>query len=174
MFDALATRSHRSREQAFAGLDLKYGRLDKRAKILMERFTANPTASIPRACQNWGETCAAYASSATLTSTGGTSWRRTGSRCCRRPQIDPWRRNPLTQPGTCKPAGSAASNDLAWVKQNRTLGTIFLRRQHSCTHLLSYLLATRRKILLGAFSAPTLALFSILAQMERHPMQALT
>lgn len=52
--------SKRWTEQEFAGLDLGDGRLNKRAKILMERFTANPTASIPMACESWAETCAAY------------------------------------------------------------------------------------------------------------------
>jgi hypothetical protein len=41
-------------------MDLGDGRLNKRAKILMERFAANPTASIPMACHSWSETCAAY------------------------------------------------------------------------------------------------------------------
>ncbi|WP_441294944.1 IS4/Tn5 family transposase DNA-binding protein, partial [Massilia antarctica] len=58
--DALATGSSRWTEQEFAGLDLGDGRLDKRAKILMERLSANPTASIPMACESWSETCAAY------------------------------------------------------------------------------------------------------------------
>jgi hypothetical protein len=56
----LATESTRWTEQEFAGLSLGDGRLDKRAKILMERFAANPTASIPMACHSWAETCAAY------------------------------------------------------------------------------------------------------------------
>jgi hypothetical protein len=56
----LATGSQRWTEQEFAGLDLGDGRLNKRAKILMERFAANPTASIPMACNSWSETCAAY------------------------------------------------------------------------------------------------------------------
>jgi Transposase DNA-binding len=47
-------------EQEFAGLDLGDARLDRRAKKLMERFAANPTASIPQACDSWSETCAAY------------------------------------------------------------------------------------------------------------------
>eukprot|EP01032_Pedospumella_encystans_P034621 gene34621-39141_t len=34
-------------DHEFAGLDLGDGRLNKRAKILMERFAANPEASIP-------------------------------------------------------------------------------------------------------------------------------
>ncbi|MBC8726774.1 hypothetical protein F6X37_36520, partial [Paraburkholderia sp. 31.1] len=37
-------------EQEFAGLDLGDARLDRRAKKLMERLAANPTASIPQAC----------------------------------------------------------------------------------------------------------------------------
>jgi hypothetical protein len=56
----MATGSQRWTEQEFAGLDLGDGRLNKRAKILMERFAANPTASIPMACNSWSETCAAY------------------------------------------------------------------------------------------------------------------
>jgi hypothetical protein len=56
----LATGSKRWTEQEFAGLDLGDGRLNKRAKLLMERFSAKPTASIPVACHSWGETCAAY------------------------------------------------------------------------------------------------------------------
>ena len=35
-------------------------RLNKRAKVLMERLSAKPTASIPMACRGWGETLAAY------------------------------------------------------------------------------------------------------------------
>ena len=48
------------RPPEFAGLDLGDGRRNKRAKILMERFAANPTASILDACDSWSETCAAY------------------------------------------------------------------------------------------------------------------
>ncbi len=58
--DALAKIVQRWTDQEFAGLDLGDGRLNKRAKILMERFAANPTASIPDACNSWSETCAAY------------------------------------------------------------------------------------------------------------------
>lgn len=47
-------------EQEFAALDLGDARLDKRAKKLMERLSAKPTASIPEACDTWSETCAAY------------------------------------------------------------------------------------------------------------------
>ncbi|MEO8837400.1 MAG: hypothetical protein ABI351_01665, partial [Herbaspirillum sp.] len=31
-------------------------RLDKRARILMERFAADPMASVPKACWGWGIT----------------------------------------------------------------------------------------------------------------------
>jgi NAD(P)-dependent dehydrogenase (short-subunit alcohol dehydrogenase family) len=41
------------------------------AKILMERFTANPTASIPMACHGLGEPCAAYC----FLSTPDVEWR---------------------------------------------------------------------------------------------------
>jgi len=44
----------------FAQLDLGDARLDKRARILMERFAADPTASVPKACHGWGETMGAY------------------------------------------------------------------------------------------------------------------
>jgi hypothetical protein len=47
-------------EQEFAGLDLGDARLDRRAKKLVERLAAKPTASIPEACDGWSETCAAY------------------------------------------------------------------------------------------------------------------
>ena len=47
-------------DDEFAGLDLGDIRLNKRAKILMERFAAHPEASIPAACDGWSETVAAY------------------------------------------------------------------------------------------------------------------
>ncbi|WP_206955976.1 IS4 family transposase [Trinickia acidisoli] len=47
-------------EQEFAGLDLGDARLNRRAKKLVERLAAKPTASIPQACDSWSETCAAY------------------------------------------------------------------------------------------------------------------
>lgn len=47
-------------EQEFSSLNLGDARLNKRAKRLMERFSAKPTASIPKACNSWGETFAAY------------------------------------------------------------------------------------------------------------------
>lgn len=47
-------------EQEFAALDLGDVRLDKRAKKLMERLAAKPTASMSEACDTWSETCAAY------------------------------------------------------------------------------------------------------------------
>jgi hypothetical protein len=58
--DALTKVTERWTEREFAGLDLGDGRLNKRAKILMERLAADPTASIPMACHSWGETIAAY------------------------------------------------------------------------------------------------------------------
>lgn len=44
----------------FEQLDLGDARLNKRARILMERLAAEPTASVPKACNGWGETVAAY------------------------------------------------------------------------------------------------------------------
>ncbi|MFJ4293625.1 IS4 family transposase [Cupriavidus sp. NPDC089707] len=44
----------------FAQLDLGDARLDKRARTLMERFAADPMASVPKACRGWGETMGAY------------------------------------------------------------------------------------------------------------------
>ncbi|WP_236873600.1 transposase [Burkholderia sp. PAMC 26561] len=31
-------------------------RLNKRARLLMQRLADDPTASVPKACQGWGET----------------------------------------------------------------------------------------------------------------------
>jgi len=53
-------RAHRWTESEFEQLDLGDARLHKRARILMERFAAEPTASVPNACNGWGETMAAY------------------------------------------------------------------------------------------------------------------
>lgn len=47
-------------ETEFEQLDLGDARLNKRARILMERLAAEPTASVPNACNGWGETMAAY------------------------------------------------------------------------------------------------------------------
>lgn len=47
-------------DQGLEGHDLGDARLNKRAKRVIERFSANPTASIPDACDSWSETCAAY------------------------------------------------------------------------------------------------------------------
>jgi Transposase Tn5 dimerisation domain/Transposase DNA-binding len=58
--DALSKVTQRWTDQEFAGLDLGDARLNKRARTLMERFAAKPTASIPDACDSWSETCAAY------------------------------------------------------------------------------------------------------------------
>jgi hypothetical protein len=56
----LATASLPWTETEFDQLDLGDARLNKRARILMERFTADPTASVPKCCQGWAETMAAY------------------------------------------------------------------------------------------------------------------
>ena len=54
----MATKSWVAEE--FSGMALGDERLNKRAKVLMERLSAKPTASIPMACRGWGETVAAY------------------------------------------------------------------------------------------------------------------
>ena len=46
--------------EEFAVLDLGDERLNKRAKTVMDRFSARPTASIPTASQGWSETIATY------------------------------------------------------------------------------------------------------------------
>nr|WP_281178489.1 IS4 family transposase [Thauera butanivorans] len=46
--------------EEFSGMALGDERLNKRAKVLMERLSAKPTASLPMACRGWGETVAAY------------------------------------------------------------------------------------------------------------------
>jgi hypothetical protein len=56
----LASRSAGWAETEFEQLDLGDARLNKRARILMERLAADPTASVPKACNGWGETVAAY------------------------------------------------------------------------------------------------------------------
>ena len=47
-------------ETEFANLDLGDARLNKRARILMQRLAAKPKAGVPQACRSWGETMAAY------------------------------------------------------------------------------------------------------------------
>ncbi|MDB0559499.1 IS4 family transposase, partial [Ralstonia solanacearum] len=47
-------------EAEFTDLALGDTRLNKRARALMERLAAKPTAGVPQACRNWGETIAAY------------------------------------------------------------------------------------------------------------------
>jgi hypothetical protein len=47
-------------DEEFEGLDLGDPRRDRRAKELLKRFAAKPTASIPGACDGWSETIAAY------------------------------------------------------------------------------------------------------------------
>jgi hypothetical protein len=44
----------------FASLDLGDERLNKRARILMERLSGKPGVGVPQACRGWGETMAAY------------------------------------------------------------------------------------------------------------------
>jgi hypothetical protein len=46
--------------EEFAGMDLGDERLNKRAKLLVERLSDKPSASIPMACNGWSETLAAY------------------------------------------------------------------------------------------------------------------
>ena len=58
--DALTNETTHWAATEFAQLDLGDARLDKRARILMERFAADPTASVPKACLGWGETMGAY------------------------------------------------------------------------------------------------------------------
>lgn len=47
-------------EEEMAAIDVGDERLDRRGKILLERFAAEPGASIPAACHGWDETQAAY------------------------------------------------------------------------------------------------------------------
>jgi len=58
--NALALEALCWTETEFADLDLGDARLNKRARILMERLAAKPTAGVPQACRGWGETMAAY------------------------------------------------------------------------------------------------------------------
>jgi hypothetical protein len=56
----LATASTHWAATEFDQLNLGDARLNKRARILMERFAADPMASIPKASLGWSETVAAY------------------------------------------------------------------------------------------------------------------
>jgi Transposase Tn5 dimerisation domain/Transposase DNA-binding len=47
-------------DEEFESLDLGDPRRDRRAKELLKRFAAQPTTSIPGACDGWSETIAAY------------------------------------------------------------------------------------------------------------------
>ncbi|WP_175233562.1 IS4 family transposase, partial [Paraburkholderia humisilvae] len=58
--DALVTESTPWTHTEFKQLELGDARLNKRARLLMERMAADPMASVPKACQGWGETMAAY------------------------------------------------------------------------------------------------------------------
>jgi hypothetical protein len=47
-------------EEEFETLELGDARLNRRAVLLAERLSQKPGSSIPGACENWGETIAAY------------------------------------------------------------------------------------------------------------------
>ena len=47
-------------EKEFETIDLGDVRRERRAVLLAERLGQKPGASIPRACENWAETTAAY------------------------------------------------------------------------------------------------------------------
>ena len=47
-------------DEEFEGLNPGDPRRDRRAKELLKRFAANPTARIPGACDGWSETMATY------------------------------------------------------------------------------------------------------------------
>ena len=46
--------------EEFESIELGDARLDRRGRMLLERFGENPQASIPAACRGWNETDAAY------------------------------------------------------------------------------------------------------------------
>ena len=56
----MLTKSTHWIDEEFASLKLGDERLNKRAKTVMERFSAHPAASIPTACRGWSETIATY------------------------------------------------------------------------------------------------------------------
>jgi hypothetical protein len=56
----LANGSTSWTQAEFGQLDLGDARLNRRARTLMESMAAAPTASVPKACNGWGETMAAY------------------------------------------------------------------------------------------------------------------
>ncbi|HEX7934348.1 MAG TPA: IS4 family transposase, partial [Paraburkholderia sp.] len=56
----MVTESTPWTQTEFKQLELGDARLNKRARLLMERMAADPMASVPKACQGWGETMAAY------------------------------------------------------------------------------------------------------------------
>jgi hypothetical protein len=56
----MITESNHWTDVEFAELDLGDARLDRRARKIMERFSDNPSGSIPKACNGWGETIATY------------------------------------------------------------------------------------------------------------------
>ncbi|WP_088510946.1 transposase DNA-binding-containing protein [Burkholderia ubonensis] len=62
MRERLALEAPYWTETEFTDLDLGDARLNKRARTLMERLAAKPTAGVPQACRGWGETMGAYRS----------------------------------------------------------------------------------------------------------------
>lgn len=56
----MSKKSTRWISEEFGDLDLGDERLNKRAKTVMERFSAHPAASIPTASRGWSETIATY------------------------------------------------------------------------------------------------------------------
>ena len=56
----MVTESTPWTQTEFKQLELGDLRLNKRARLLMERIAADPMASVPKACRGWGETMAAY------------------------------------------------------------------------------------------------------------------
>ncbi|MEO7496433.1 MAG: IS4 family transposase [Massilia sp.] len=56
----MANRSTAWTATEFGQLDLGDARLNRRARTLMESMAATPMASVPKACNGWGETMAAY------------------------------------------------------------------------------------------------------------------
>ncbi|WP_040776319.1 IS4 family transposase [Massilia timonae] len=56
----MASKSKGWTDSEFEQLDLGDARLNRRARTLMETMAGAPTASVPKACNGWGETMAAY------------------------------------------------------------------------------------------------------------------
>ncbi|MBB5369463.1 MULTISPECIES: transposase [unclassified Janthinobacterium] len=56
----MAGKSRAWTDSEFEQLDLGDARLNRQARTLTESMAATPTASVPKACNGWGETMAAY------------------------------------------------------------------------------------------------------------------